>query len=101
MLLRSYLSGRQQAVVSGLCTSRIVSVTRGVPQGSVLGPLLFSIYVNDLHNVLSLGDVHLYADNVQFYASKSLCQVNDCKSMYNTQLFKIYNWAIANGLCLS
>jgi len=46
------------------------------------------------------GDVHLYADDVQFYVSKPLCQVNDCISMCNTLLFINYNWANENGLCL-
>jgi len=41
---------------------------------------LFSIYVNDLPNALSPGDVHLYADDVEFYVSKPLGKANDCFS---------------------
>lgn len=68
--LHSYLSGRIQAVFddaenssSWLCT------TSGVPQGSVLGPLLFSLYINDVGDALSHSNYMIFADDIQIYVS--------------------------------
>jgi len=69
-LIRSYLTNRYQAVVSGTQVSSLRNLARGVPQGSVLGPLLFSIYVNDLPSILSECEVHLYADDVQIFVGR-------------------------------
>ncbi|XP_052856050.1 probable RNA-directed DNA polymerase from transposon BS isoform X11 [Drosophila gunungcola] len=76
-LVSSYLQNRRQSVVLSSVSSSYENVNRGVPQGSVLGPLLFTLYVNDLPNALSECNVHLYADDVQMYVSRPLNRINE------------------------
>ena len=64
--LQDYLSYRSQTVVAGGETSDPLPVVSGVPQGSVLGPLLFLLYINDLPSAVS-GYVNLFADDVLLY----------------------------------
>jgi len=65
----SYLTGRTQTVhISGSCGDT-APCTRGVPQGSVLGPLLFCIYINDVHTILSKSISQLFADDIAFYVT--------------------------------
>ena len=65
--LRSYLTGRSQQVKLGECLFRKVDLPFGVPQSSVLGPLLFTIYTTPLSQVVSQHDIshHFYADDSQ------------------------------------
>ena len=67
--MKSYLSDRVQRVVVGEASSDPVPLVCGVPQGSVLGPVLFSIYISGLKSVLQSHGVayHFYADDTQFY----------------------------------
>lgn len=65
--LNSYLSGRTQTVCVGSETSRPIHTCSGVPQGSRIGPLLFSIFINDLTHKLSGCYFLLYADDPKIY----------------------------------
>ncbi len=66
--LSNYLSGRFQCVKSDNLFSQPLPVTKGVPQGLILAPTLFSIYINDIvHSALD-SSVHLYADDTILYA---------------------------------
>ena len=69
----SYLTGRSQVTYMNSCTSPTATLTHGVPQGSILGPMLFNLYINDLPEVV-LSDMILYADDSVLFASANSLQ---------------------------
>ena len=88
--LSSYFSNRKQYVVLNSSFSEIKYVLAGVPQGSVLGPLLFLIYVNDIvEQLLSL--TRLYADDSSLFESAS--NIRDIEGILNHYLAIICKWA--------
>ena len=88
--LTNYLSNRKQSVVLNDSISSSLPLTAGVPQGSVLGPLLFLIYVNDKsEHLLSL--TRLFADDSSLFVSAT--NINDIEGILNHDLAMITNWA--------
>ena len=94
-LLSSYLSGRMQFTKIGNSASALASVLWGVPQGSVLGPLLFLIYINDLPNSCNLAS-WLFADDTALALSSK--NFNDLEKNFNTEIEKVHEWLLANKL---
>ena len=69
LLFKDYLSYRTQFVQIGRAKSEILTVNCGVPQGSVLGPLLFKIFINDIKNINFKGKMFMYADDICIFYS--------------------------------
>jgi hypothetical protein len=95
----TYLGNRRQYVNYRGSNSAVRAVECGVPQGSVLGPLLFIIYTNDLPNCLSITKAILFADDTTVYLAS-----NDDKYLYSTmnrELDKLTDWFRANKLSLN
>ena len=101
LLINSYLTDRRQMVVINNNYSQNVPVLLGVPQGSVLGPLLFSMFINDFPNILSGSSCHMFADDVQIYRSCSMTDIGSCVSLMNEELARVSSWALENGLELN
>lgn len=68
-LLENYLMGRTQMVKINDTLSNSLDLTRGVPQGSILGPLLFSLYISNIYKDINHCEIHTYADDTQIYLS--------------------------------
>ena len=92
----SYLNNRKQRVVLSGIASEWGSVTNGVPQGSILGPLLFIIFVNDLPDVVEHCTVNLYADDTAIYVSDE--DPGTVGFELEQDLQRVANWISTNGL---
>ena len=95
----SYLTNRYQYVSLGQTESELQPVSCGVPQGSVLGPLLFIEYINDFSNCSEILDFHLFTDDANlFYKHKNLKVL---ESKVNNELVNIHTLLSANKLSLN
>jgi len=75
-LLKSYLSHRKQCVRMGNLNSQFLHLYKGVPQGSILGPVLFNIFINDIFYFISNSSLYNYADdNTLSYSGQNLTDV--------------------------
>ena len=92
---KNYLSGRKQRVTVKGAVSSWRPVSRGVPQGSVLGPLLFCVFVNDLPENVGTS-VSLYADDTTLYHS---CKdYSELENTLESSLENVAKWVDDNGL---
>jgi hypothetical protein len=96
---KSYLSDRTQKTFVNDTYSDALNINTGVPQGSVLGPILFLIYVNDIAESVQNGKVRLFADDTNlFFSNRSIDQL---KTAANNSLTQLNNWFSANKLSLN
>lgn len=96
----SYLVGRMQCVRSDETSSDWCGLVAGVPQGGVLSPLLFSIFINSLAGRFS-SYFHLYADDLQLYSFFDICDIGTAIDLINHDLVNISRWANAYGLLVN
>ena len=87
-----YLADRSQATVVNSFQSETLPVKFGVPQGSVLGPTLFSLFCNDLPHIVQDcdGEIHMYPDDTTIYAAASSPDM--VAVVLNVILQKLYDW---------
>ena len=95
----SYLHNHQQLVNYCGCESNLKNIKCGVPQGSILGPLLFLLYINDLPQVSEYFMPILFADDTNLFATGY--NLNDIVSEINKEIANIYAWVKANKLSLN
>lgn len=94
---KSYLSDRKQFASINSKNSPELPINKGVPQGSILGPILFLVYVNDLASCTSLFTL-LFADDTSFLISGK--NLNEIVQILNVELQKVCNWFRSNELSL-
>ena len=92
----SYLGDRKQRVLANNTYSSFQHVTQGVPQGSVLGPLFYIIYANDISKVIKYCNIALYADDTVLY----LGNINFGQTIIKMQhdISALSQWCLANGI---
>ena len=97
---KSYLSNRKQQVqINNVFSTNIQTIKKGVPQGSILGPLLFWLYVNDFPSCLNHSSAIMFADDTSVFIPHSNLDIMYQRA--NDDLNNIYNWLDANKLSLN
>ena len=95
----SYLTNRRQYTVINGVNSELRTVSCGVPQGSVLGPLFFLLYINDLHRSIGDNSVRLYADDTSIITSNP--NLESARYQAKELFTKLYHWCVANKLSIN
>ena len=96
---KSYLNKRKQRVFVNGNISDTMPISSGVPQGSILGPLLFLIYINDFSESSDIFSMRLFADDPSLTASAK--NIDELLLKINKELPNIYDWLCANKLTLN
>lgn len=97
-MMSSYLDQRKSVVFNNCLQSDEIQNSMGVPQGSILGPLLFSMYAEDMEGIFKYVFPHFYADDTQLF---TFCKIDDLSSTIdniNKDLSNLLSWANDNGL---
>ena len=94
-----YLFGRRQFLTFKSVNSEWQTVLTGVPQGSVLGPLLFILLINDIDLQLQKSEILLYADDTVVFTSDKTCEI--IESNLNSDLTNLARWFSDNQLVLN
>ena len=97
--LQNYLSNRKQYVVIYDGCSDLLDMICGVPQGSVLGPILFIIYINDIRNVSDVVKCVLFTDDTNIFCSER--NLTGLQLTPNRELGKLFMWFSVNKLSLN
>ena len=87
--ISSFLCNRTQSVRVGVSLSPPCPVLRGIPQGTVLGPLLFLLFIDDISEVTQKSNIILYADDAKLYTEVS--SISDCIGM-SEDILEIEQW---------
>ena len=93
---KNYLNNRNQRVVLDNCKSDIVPVLSGVPQGSILGPLLFVLFINDIYESIDENsNINLYADDTKLW--REINNYADC-TILQKDIDRLHKWCIVNNM---
>ena len=95
-LLKSHLKGRQQVTIVYGVNSGTLPVSHGIPQGSVLGPTLFTMFTNDLPTSVVSGSLYMFADDTTIYCIGT--SVDEATAQLNLAMHELYSWCLTNKL---
>ena len=98
---QSYLSNRMQYVCLNDVNSDLKPIKYGVPQGSILGPLLFLIFINDISKCSNLFKCILYADDSTLSSCISVNDLDESTKLLNNELNNVYKWLCANKITIN
>ena len=94
---KSYLSGRLQCVRIGAETSSLQGISHGVPQGSILGPALFTIYLNNIPSIPDVCSLESYVDDSKLYLSFPVAEASNVIQQINKDLKKSQAGAVTTA----
>ena len=96
---KSYFSNKKQYFSVKNSSSSMSNITLGIPQGSVLGPVLFLLYINEMHRSSDQMPFVHFADNTTVFASDS--DINNVHASVNRELVGVGNWLMTDRLSLN
>ena len=99
--MKSYLEDRKQFVQFDKCISEMKAIHKEVPQGSILGPLFFLIYINNIPNSSNLFNFLMYADDTTLYCCLEDIDSVNKELVLNSELKGVHLWLSANKLTLN